>query len=123
MGMHGLGEDGGAGWKIAIYFGLFCSAISGWWFATPIYISRWKRCEKNCENQSGARRCRMADLWMVHREEYTLSQNQLGREYAKKIADVWRGEGLIVEEQETTGSIKVAHQRTVKWEDKLEVQE
>ena len=65
----------------------------------------------------------MADLWMVHREEYTFSQNQLGREYAKKIADVWRGEGLIVEEQETTGSIKVAHQRTVKWEDKLEVQD
>lgn len=65
----------------------------------------------------------MADLWMVHREEYTFSQNQLGREYAKKIADVWRGEGLIVEEQETTGSIKVAHQRTVKWEDKLEAQE
>ena len=64
----------------------------------------------------------MADLWMVHREEYTFSQNQLGREYAKQIADVWRGEGLIVEEQETTGSIKVAHQRTVKWEDKLEVQ-
>lgn len=65
----------------------------------------------------------MPDLWMVHREEYTFSQNQLGREYAKKIADVWRGEGLIVEEQETTGSINVAHQRTVKWEDKLEVQE
>ena len=65
----------------------------------------------------------MDDLWMVHREEYTFSQNQLGREYAKKIADVWRGEGLIVEEQETTGSIKVAHQRTVKWEDKLEAQE
>jgi hypothetical protein len=65
----------------------------------------------------------MPDLWMVHREEYTFSQNQLGREYAKKIADVWRGEGLIVEEQETTGSIKVANQRTVKWEDKLEVQE
>ena len=65
----------------------------------------------------------MPDLWMVHREEYTFSQNQLGREYAKKIADVWRGEGLIVEEQETTGSIKVAHQRTVKWEDKLEAQE
>lgn len=65
----------------------------------------------------------MADLWMVHREEYTFSQNQLGREYAKKIADVWRGEGLIIEEQETTGSIKVANQRTVKWEDKLEVQE
>lgn len=65
----------------------------------------------------------MTDLWMVHREEYTFSQNQLGRECAKKIADVWRGEGLIVEEQETTGSIKVAHQRTVKWEDKLEVQE
>ena len=65
----------------------------------------------------------MADLWMVHREEYTFSQNQLGREYAKKIADVWRGEGLIVEEQETTGSIKVAHQRTVKWQDKLEVQD
>lgn len=65
----------------------------------------------------------MADLWMVHREEYTFSQNQLGREYAKKIADVWRGEGLIVEEQETTGSIKIARQRTVKWEDKLEVQE
>lgn len=65
----------------------------------------------------------MDDLWMVHREEYTFSQNQLGREYAKKIADVWRGEGLIVEEQETTGSIKVAHQRTVKWGDKLEVQE
>lgn len=65
----------------------------------------------------------MADLWMVHREEYTFSQNQLGREYAKKIADVWRGEGLIVEEQETTGSIKVAHQRTVKWEDRLEVQD
>ena len=65
----------------------------------------------------------MPDLWMVHREEYTFSQNQLGREYAKKIADVWRGEGLIVEEQETTGSIKVAHTRTVKWEDKLEVQE
>ena len=42
----------------------------------------------------------MADLWMVHREEYTFSQNQLGREYAKQIADVWRGEGLIVEEQE-----------------------
>ena len=65
----------------------------------------------------------MADLWMVHREEYTFSQNQFGREYAKKIADVWRGEGLIGEDQETTGSIKVAHQRTVKWEDKLEVQE
>lgn len=65
----------------------------------------------------------MADIWMVHREEYTFSQNQLGREYAKKIADVWRGEGLIIEEQETTGSIKVANQRTVKWEDKLEVQE
>lgn len=65
----------------------------------------------------------MPDLWMVHREEYTFSQNQLGREYAKKIADVWRGEGLIVEEQETTGSIKIAHQRTVKWEDKLEVRE
>ena len=65
----------------------------------------------------------MPDLWMVHREEYTFSQNQLGREYANKIADVWRSEGLIVEEQETTGSIKVAHQRTVKWEDKLEVQE
>ena len=65
----------------------------------------------------------MPDLWMVHREEYAFSQNQIGREYAKKIADVWRGEGLIVEEQETTGSIKVAHQRTVKWEDKLEVQE
>lgn len=65
----------------------------------------------------------MPDLWMVHREEYTFSQNQLGREYAKKIADTWRGEGLIVEEQETTGSIKVAHQRTVKWEDKLEAQE
>lgn len=65
----------------------------------------------------------MSDLWMVHREEYTFSQNQIGREYAKKIADVWRGEGLIVEEQETTGSIMVAHQRTVKWEDKLEVQE
>lgn len=65
----------------------------------------------------------MPDLWMIHREEYTFSQNQLGREYAKKIADVWRGEGLIVEEQETTGSIKVANQRTVKWEDKLEVQE
>ncbi len=65
----------------------------------------------------------MPDLWMVHREEYTFSQNQLGREYAKKIADVWRGEGLIVEEQETTGSIKVAHQRMVKWEDKLEVQD
>ena len=65
----------------------------------------------------------MPDLWMVHREEYIFSQNQLGREYARKIADVWRGEGLIVEEQETTGSIKVAHQRTVKWEDKLEVQE
>ena len=65
----------------------------------------------------------MADLWMIHREEYTFSQNQLGREYAKKIADVWRGEGLIVEEQETTESINVAHQRTVKWEDKLEVQE
>lgn len=65
----------------------------------------------------------MPDLWMVHREEYTFSQNQLGREYAKKIADVWRGEGLIVEEQETTGSIKIARQRTVKWEDKLEVQE
>lgn len=65
----------------------------------------------------------MADLWMVHREEYTFSQNHLGREYAKKIADVWRGEGLIVEEQETTGSIKVAHERIIKWGDKLEVQE
>lgn len=65
----------------------------------------------------------MPDLWMVHREEYTFSQNQLGREYAKKIADVWRGEGLIVEEQETTGSIKVAHERIIKWGDKLEVQE
>ena len=64
----------------------------------------------------------MADLWMVHREEYTFSQNQLGREYAKKIADVWRGEGLIVEEQETTGSIKVAHERIIKWGDKMEVQ-
>ena len=64
----------------------------------------------------------MADLWMVHREEYTFSQNQLGREYAKKIADVWRGEGLIVEKQETTGSIKVAHERIIKWGDKLEVQ-
>ena len=64
----------------------------------------------------------MPDLWMVHREEYTFSQNQLGREYAKKIADVWRGEGLIVEEQETTGSIKVAHERIIKWGDKMEVQ-
>ena len=65
----------------------------------------------------------MADLWMVHREEYTFSQNQLGREYAKKIADVWRGEGLIVEEQETTGSCKVAQHRPDKWEDKMEVQD
>lgn len=65
----------------------------------------------------------MADLWMVHREEYNFSQNQLGREYAKKIADVWRGEGLIVEEQETTGAVKVAHERIIKWGDKLEVQE
>lgn len=65
----------------------------------------------------------MPDLWMVHREEYTFSQNQLGREYAKKIADVWRGEGLIVEEQETTGSVKVAHERIIKWGEKLEVQD
>ena len=65
----------------------------------------------------------MPDLWMVHREEYTFSQNQLGREYAKKIADVWRGEGLIVQEQQTTGSVKVAHERIIKWGDKLEVQE
>ena len=65
----------------------------------------------------------MADLWMVHREEYTFSQNQLGREYAKKIADVWRGEGLIVQEQQTTVSVKVAHERIIKWEDKLEVQD
>lgn len=65
----------------------------------------------------------MADLWMVHREEYTFSQNQLGREYAKKIADVWRGEGLIVQEQQTTGAVKVARERIIKWEDKLEVQE
>ena len=65
----------------------------------------------------------MPDIWMIHREEYTFSQNQLGREYAKKIADVWRGEGLIVEEQETTGAVKVAHERIIKWGDKLEVQE
>ena len=64
----------------------------------------------------------MPDLWMVHREEYTFSQNQLGREYAKKIADVWRGEGLIVQEQQTTGSVKVAHERIIKWGDKMEVQ-
>lgn len=65
----------------------------------------------------------MPDLWMVHREEYTFSQNKIGREYAKKIADVWRGEGLIVQEQQTTLSVKVAHERIIKWEDKLEVQE
>ena len=65
----------------------------------------------------------MADLWMVHREEYTFSQNQLGREYATKIADVWRGEGLIVEEYETTGAVYVGHTRTVKWDEKVEVQE
>lgn len=65
----------------------------------------------------------MADFWMVHREEYTFSQNQLGREYAKKIADVWRGEGLIVQEQQTTKWVYVSHERIIKWEDKLEVQE
>ena len=65
----------------------------------------------------------MADLYIVHKEEYTFSQTPLGREYAKKIADVWRGEGLIVQEQQTTGSVKVAHERIIKWDDKLEVQE
>ena len=65
----------------------------------------------------------MADLYIVHKEEYIFSQTPLGREYAKKIADVWRGEGLIVQEQQTTGSVKVAHERIIKWEDKLEVRE
>lgn len=65
----------------------------------------------------------MSDLYIVHKEEYTFSQTPLGREYAKKIADVWRGEGLIVQEQQTTGSVKVAHERIIKWEDKLEAQE
>ena len=65
----------------------------------------------------------MADLYIVHKEEYTFSQTELGREYAKKIADVWRGEGLIVEEYETTGAVYVSHTRTVKWDEKLEVQE
>ena len=65
----------------------------------------------------------MADLYIVHKEEYTFSQTPLSREYAKKIADLWRAEGLIVEEYETTGAVYVCHTRTVKWGEKVEVEE
>lgn len=39
------------------------------------------------------------------------------------IANVWRGKGLFVQEQQTTLSVKVAHERIIKWDEKMEVQE
>lgn len=65
----------------------------------------------------------MSDLYITHKETYSFSQSKLGREYAKKIADVWRGEGLIVDETETTGAITVSYARTVKQRDYMEVQD
>lgn len=59
-------------------------------------------------------------FFITHSETFTFPQNEKGQEYAKRICDMWRMQGLGFNYDETTRTISISRNRAFEWREEVQ---